>query len=191
MMGEIDKRYGKMMFTAMRDTGHKKRYMQDAMNVSGKTIYNWENGYSYPTIKQLAEWFDIIGADLIVYWNYYFNADQTESDADDKKIKRQLHDTIDQYTPRRRALLHFILCGKHGADMDGLINLTVCYLQTQWKDRIVQAAMILSNYRLNRELKKHPISPNCDLISKSIQSCSESYIAGKEGYRIKQSEKIK
>lgn len=189
--GNIDKRYGKMMFTAMKDCGRTRRIMMDAMQVSSKTIYNWENGYSYPNVKQMSEWFDILGADMNLYYNIFFCSDrmQGSSSMSDNEIRRKLHEQIDSYTKRRRALLHFILCGKHGADIDSLINLTVCYLQTQWKDRIVQAALTLSNYRLNRERKEYPIEPNTDLLHATIQTCSESYISGQDGYNIKGSKK--
>lgn len=178
-----DNRYGEMMIKAMNDAGKSRSYMARQMGVAPKTVYNWEVANYYPTVKQMDEWFDILHMDQQAYKNEVFRID--EKGNDNKQITKDLHNAIDSYTPRRRSLLHFILCGKHGADIDTILNLFVAYLQTLWKDRIVQSALALSNYRLNKEKKNYDVVPNCDLISKSILACSESYINGQEGYKIK------
>jgi transcriptional regulator with XRE-family HTH domain len=180
----MDKRYGKMMQFAREETGRSRNFMADSLDVTTKTIWSWENGYSYPNAKQLFDWFKVLGSDIQIYMNCYFTTDGKHEVSNDKEITKELHKMIDSYKPRRRELLHYILCGKHGADMDALMNLEVAYLQTTWKDRIVQSAMILSNYRMNKERRQQKVEPNTDLISESIKSCAESYINDRAGYSI-------
>lgn len=185
----MDKKIAKMLIASREDVGKTRQYMIDSMQISSKTLWNWENSLSYPNAKQLFEWFDILNVDIQQYINHYYSNDECYA-MDDKQIKKDLHREIDYSTSRRRKLLHFILCSKHSGDMDGFLNLMVAYLQTQWKDRIAQSALIMTNYRLNREKKVHPVTPNVNLVDKSIKSCSESYMQGKEGYKLTKKDSI-
>ena len=179
----------KMLIASREDVGKSRKFMCDTMNITTKTLWNWENGYSYPTALQLFEWFDILNVDINLYINHYYTNDEYIATGD-KEIKKELHKEIDNATPRRRQLLHYILCQQHSGDMDGFLNVMVAYLQTQWKDRIAQSALIMTNYRLNKENKKCTVEPNVTLVDRSIKKCSESYMQGTDGYRLTNKDKL-
>lgn len=178
--------YGEMMKEARESANVSREYIADKMNTTYKTVWNWENGFIEPRIGQFFDFFTVCGVNVMTYLNHYMNNDDMDGyeDMSEKQVTSELHAEIDTYTYRRKCLLHFILKGKHGANLDAQLNKEVAHLQSGMQARIIDNVLELSNYRLSKSNKQFPIIPNTKLMHIASLEASKAYIEGKEAYTI-------
>ncbi len=80
-----------------------------------------------------------------------------------------------------------MLDADHGTDVDAFLNLCICYLFTDLKDKITQAALIKTNYDLSHNWSEGKgIQPDGELVRKAILSASEAYRKGLKKYNLKE-----
>lgn len=84
-------------------------------------------------------------------------------------------------------MLYNIIYADHGTDVEAFLNLCICYLFTDLKDKISQAALIKTNYELSHNWSEGKgIQPDSELIKKAIISASQAYRKGLKKYNIKE-----
>lgn len=179
-------KYGGIMLQARTDSGKSRDYVAEKMGITYKTVWSWENSISEPQISQFFEFFNVIGINVKSYINKCLNYDDIRdyTSADEAQITADLHKEIDSYTYRRKSLLHFILLGSHGADMDAELNKEVAHLQTDWHGRVTNTVLELSNYRLGKSKKEFPVYPNTELVHNASIQASKCIIEGRDGYIV-------
>lgn len=178
-------KYGAIMMQAREDSGYSRDYVAEKLDVTYKTVWSWENNASEPQISQFFEYFKVIGINVKSYINKFMNYDDIKNDEQsEKKITDELHKEIESYTKRRKSLLHFILIGQHGADIDAELNKEVAHLQTKLQGRVTNTVLELSNYRLNKTGKQYPIYPNTELVHNASIEAAKAIIEGRDGYII-------
>lgn len=71
MKMETDKRSASIFSLSREMAGLSQEYIALEMEVSRKTVWSWENGFSYPSMKQLFEWFKILNENPYPYLYSY------------------------------------------------------------------------------------------------------------------------
>lgn len=191
---ETDKRSADIFRRGRELAGMSKEDVALEIGVSRKTIWSWENGFSYPTMKQLFEWFKSLQLNPYPYlYSYYqdvdippYCEDVTQSLAISDK-RRCVRDFVSYSDERTIDMLYNIIYAEHGTDVDAFLNLCICYLFTDLKDKITQAALIKTNYELSHNKNEGKgIQPDGELVRKAILSASEAYQNGLKKYNLKE-----
>lgn len=179
------KKVWEMMIQAREISGVSRQQVADRMNVSYKTVWNWENRKYEISAGQLFDYFEAIGIDIKSSINSHFNNDNIVGyDLSEKQIKDELCTEIRSYTIRMASMLHFILKGKHGANIEALLNSILTHLMTNLSGRCMNVVLQLTNYRLHKSDKDFGIKPNTRLVHEASIKASKSIIEGKNGYVI-------
>ena len=66
---ELDNHIADVLKKSRNDAGKTQEYLSEQLEVSRKTIENWENGSVSPSIKQFTKWFRVLGLDMVRYMN--------------------------------------------------------------------------------------------------------------------------
>lgn len=184
---EMNERIALMLCRARTSKGKSQEYMAKALGVSKKTIQNWEDGYSTPTLGKSSEWFKALGLQPMPYFlELMYPEFDVDSSSDDAAISEALHKAIDMRTPKEKRMLLFILYGDHGSSPSGILQLIVAHLYTPLRDRLNVAQNILTNYLIADSQKKlrskDHVKPDVELLKKSIKQGYETVLNGKEDY---------
>ena len=191
---ETDKRSANIFSLSREMSGLSQEYIALEMEVSRKTIWSWENGFSYPNMKQLFEWFKILNENPYPYLYSYFadidipkGCDDVTQSMDISDKKRCLRDFVTYAGDRTVDMLYNIIYAEHGTNVEAFLNLCICYLFTDLKDKISQAALIKTNYELSHNWSEGKgIQPDSELVKKAIISASKAYRKGLKKYNLKE-----
>lgn len=193
---ETDKRAADIFTKGRERAEMSKEKVALELGVSRKTVWSWENGFSYPNFKQLFDWFKTLQINPFPYlYAYYADIDvpqNCENIAQALPIsgkRRCVMDFVSYADNRLIEMLYEILYGDHGSDVNAFLNLCLEYLQCDPKDKITQAALIKTNHDLSKNKNNNiGIQPDAELVRKAIISASEAYMKGLKKYNIKESE---
>lgn len=173
-----------MFRSAREDAGKSQDYMAKALNVSKKTVQNWESGYSSPSQLHGFQWFYALGVSPFPYYLKLFYP--SDYGMDDEGIEKELINVIHDMPPRAKANLLYILKGKHGSVPASVLDMVVAHLHVPLKDRLIVASTILNNYRLEEARKKlineGEAMPDIDRLSRAIVNATEAVILNNKEY---------
>ena len=172
-------------------SGVSQEYMAERLNVSKKTIQNWEKGESSPSMWQGFEWFRVLGINPLRYFlNYIYPeafSDLT-SENSDKEVKEALIEYISNATPTEHRQLLFLIAGEHGSDWYGLLQMMTAHCHTSMQSRVAAARTILDNYHIEEAngklIQPEHILPDIDILERSINGGKEAAKQGSAGYSI-------
>lgn len=191
---ETDKRSADIFRRGRELAGMSKEDVALELGISRKTLWSWENGYSYPTMKQMFDWFKALQLNPYPYlYSYYQDRDipvECQDVTQSLKIsdkRRCLRDFVSYADERTIDLMYNMIYAEHGTDVDAFLNLCICYLFTDLKDKITQAALIKTNYDLSHNGNNETgIQPDGELVRQAIISASEAYKKGLKKYNLKE-----
>lgn len=153
-----------------KKAGKSQEFMAAEMDLSRRTIQNWEGGISAPTISQCLEWYEILDLSPLPYlFSYVHPIIETLKPKDDSdEIKAGLYELIETLPEEGLRQLFYILKGDHGSSPRGILNMVTAYLQTDMFSRVSICNLILTNYLLSAKKKtltgSEDIQPNTDFI---------------------------
>lgn len=182
------KRFSKIFYKSRMDAGVSQEYIAAELRVSPRTVQNWEYGVSSPSFFQSTEWFRALGLNpLPYYFDYvYPNFEGVKSDDPDEKVKDLLMEIVATLTSDDMRRLLFLLYGNHGSSPHAVLNMITAHLQTPINDRVAQAAVILHNYEMEKEIgnivRPNNIQPDIELLRDSIKSGKMAAVKDKKGY---------
>lgn len=171
------------MILAKARIGRKKSQESLALSlgVARKTIQNWENDISSPSIKQAIDYFKALGLSPLPALLEYLYPELKDQFQDKRKELQVLIsdlplETIDQ-------LLN-LFYGEHGSSPRAIMNLLSAHLETPMKDRVSNGSLIVKNYELAK--KKHKtlerVKVDLELLHQALQEGEEAFVKGSEAY---------
>lgn len=174
-----------------RRKGKKKQEeMAEALDVSVKTVQNWEGGKYEPTVSQVILWFKLTGENPIPYLLAYVYPDKFGLDLDnmeDALAVGEAYATITKnLTIRDKKALTYLFSGAHGSSPSSVVQLTLAHLNNPLIDRIFVAEHILEQYRYNaykdQLVGTDANRPDVDVLERAIAAAKESIRDGHGGY---------
>lgn len=176
-----------MLRSSRYASGKSQEYMAKQLGVSKRTIQNWEDGASSPTIAQAYDWFNILcmPPQPFLLKILYPDVDSNKFDDDAEMDKALLKLARDLPMHTKRKLL-FILEGKHGSSPTSIIDLMVANLQTPLRDRLNICQNILINYELSEALGQltdiKSVHPSVDNLKNALMRGIEAVRERKNSY---------
>lgn len=158
------------------ESGKSQEYMAFELGVTRRTILNWENGISEPSVGQTVSWFKLTGKNPIPYLLQYTYPDMNKISPkdDDAKILAALMQLINDLPAEGVRQLMYLFFGNHGSSPRAVLQMITAHLQTPMKDRIAHGQLIATNYeiakRTNTLAQPNHIQPDCDTLNAAIET---------------------
>lgn len=169
------------------DAGKSQEYVAKKLCVAKRTVQNWENGISSPTLDKALEWFDILGLQPLPYFlNLLYDDfsavddDLTEKQVEDLLIKRVRNCS---YAAKKKML--FILSNNHGSSVAGVLEMLTAHLHVPLKDRLNVAQNIILNYEIaksQRLVKQSNVLPNIEILKMSFENAKTAVLNNENEY---------
>lgn len=98
IMDNSARKFSDVFLRSRYDAGKTQAYMAKAMNVSVRTVQNWETGVSCPSQTQTFDWFVKLGAQSLPYYLDYLYPDlkRITADSPTEDIDKALCEIIEQ-----------------------------------------------------------------------------------------------
>lgn len=166
---------------ATRNEANKtQEYMAFELGVSRRTILNWENGVSEPSIGQAIAWFKLVDKNPIPFLLQitYPDMDKISYKDDDAKILSALMQLINDLPAEGVRQLMYLFFGNHGSSPRAVLQMVTAHLQTPMKDRIAHGQLIATNYELakrtNTLSKPKHIQPDLEFLNSAITAAKSA-----------------
>ena len=107
--------------TTRNESGKSQEYMSFELGVTRRTILNWENGVSEPSIGQTIKWFKLVDKNPIPFLLQctYPNMDKISYKDEDSKILASLMQLINDLPAEGVRQLMYLFFGNHGSSPSG------------------------------------------------------------------------
>lgn len=164
------------------ESGKSQEFMAFEIGVTRRTVINWENGVSEPSVSQAITWFKLLDKNPIPYLLQitYPDMDKISYSDPDAKILAALIQIINDLPAEGVRQLMYLFFGNHGSSPRAVLQMLTAHLQTPLKDRINQSQLIATNYELAQKTgtlaqPKH-IQPDLDFLNASIAEAKEAVL---------------
>lgn len=169
------------------DAGYTQEDLAEELDISRRTVSDWETGKSSPDMFQVLEGFRFMHQDPMSYYYQYIYPDYRNVDHDqDKIITHQLLHLIPQLPITLRREILFVLYGGHGSSAVAVINLMTAHLHTTLRCRLIPANIIYDDYLIEQALDNlicpDNIHPNVDLLANAIRQAEASVYKDDDHY---------
>ena len=151
---EYMKKFAEIHCLARLNSNKSQEYMAEALNVSKRTIQNWESGETCPSFFQSIEWFKVLNINPFPYYFkiiYPQKMDVNPND-NDEKIEEAFYTLMQNISIEDKRALLYLYYGKHGSSPHSIIQLLLAHLHLPMSFRINDACNINTNYKLAKEL---------------------------------------
>lgn len=158
------------------EAGISQEYMALELGVTRRTILNWENGVSEPSISQAVAWFKLVNKNPIPYLLQYTypDMDKISPNDNDAKILSSLMQVINDLPAEGVRQLMYLFFGNHGSSPRAVLHMITAHLQTPMKDRIAHGQLIATNYELAKRTgnlsKPAHIQPDYECLLSEIEN---------------------
>lgn len=192
---EVKQKFADMWRKSREDANKSQAYMAKKLDVSKKTVQNWESGVSCPSQEKGFEWFDALGVPPLPYYLnlLYKGVFDVKPSSDDDRIELALLTAIKTLTPAEKRKIFYLLYGNHGSSPAGVLDLVTAYLHTPLMARLNVAANIISNYELaetyDYTVNPDNIRPDISFLINSYETAKQAVIDHKTSYFTKDSNK--
>ena len=172
------------------ESGMSQTRLADEIGVNKKTIVNWEQGASQPSIQHIIEWFKACGVNPMRYMLEYISPEKiNEVDYEsDQAIDEAFEKLSSMISPNDKRAILYIYYGKHGSSPASVMQMLLAHLHNPLKDRISIAIHIATHYRLNESINALVggmlPKPNLKMLDEAILSAAESVKNDKAGYMV-------
>lgn len=166
--------------TTRNQSGKSQEYMAFELGVSRRTIINWENGVSEPSIGQAINWFKFTNKNPIPFLlqNVYPDMDKISSTDSDSKILASLMQLINELPAEGVRQLMYLFFGDHGSSPRAVLQMLTAHLQTPIKDRIAHGQLIATNYEIAKRTctlsRPDHIQPDLNCLNNAIEDAKNA-----------------
>ena len=183
------KRFAKIWTTSRADAGKTQEYMAKGLGVSKKTIQNWENAVTSPSLFDGSEWFRVLGMNPLPYYLAFLfpeSFDGIEPDASDEAIEKALMLLIKNSTSVEKRELLYLMAGQHGSPWYSLLQLFTAHCHTSMHSRVNAARLVLENYEIEEKTGKlvcpDNIRPDIEMLRNAVDMGREAAVSSSPGY---------
>lgn len=162
------------------ESGKSQEFMAFELGVTRRTILNWENGVSEPSVSQTIKWFSLVNKNPIPFLLQitYPDMDKISHKDNDSRILTSLMQIINDLPAEGVRQLMYLFFGNHGSSPRAVLQMITAHLQTPLKNRIAHAELIATNYELakrtNSLAKPEHIQPDFDCLTQAIISAKNA-----------------
>lgn len=161
-------RCAKLMREARQRHNVSQMFIADSLNITRKTVQNWENGATAPTVPQVIAWFTLLGESPMPAFLSYMYPDTTFTAKDSFSASDCFYNNFRHLTSEAIDMLGYICKGKHGSSPHALLNLITAYCHLPLRCKIQTSGSIVDQYRIALEYGDlntlNCILPNIDCI---------------------------
>lgn len=175
--------FTQMHATARTKAGKSQEYMAAEMNVSKKTVQNWEKGISSPTFFQSLEWFRILNINpfpLYLELVYPKKLKGLKSSDSEEKTNEAFDALVETLPLSAKQALLYLFFGEHGSNPNAVIQLLLAHLHTPRQTRVVQSLLTAHMYEIEQErgnlICENDIMPNMETLNEEIMRARISAI---------------
>ena len=187
-MDSVEEQVAVMLRTVRDKSGISRDFMSKQLDVSKKTIQNWEEGYSLPNIKHFYNWFKV--CDFPLYPSMLrmnnpalMTITANSSDEEVREAFRNVIDTMDIHYMRQHFLEMF---GETGTAPEGMGEVKTAYLHLPMYVKVGIAEIICTQFEIaqarNELVKPDIVMPNIDILKNYIDKAKQAVINGKSTY---------
>lgn len=154
-----------------------------SLGVARKTIQNWENDVSSPSITQAIDYFKTLGLSPLPALFEYLYPELKDQFQDNREELMLLISDLPAETISQ--LLH-LFYGEHGSSPRAIMNLISAHLETPMKDRVSNGSLIVKNYELAKKKNKIPgrVKVDLEFLHKALEEGEEAFVKGEDAYVI-------
>lgn len=156
------------------ESGKSQEFMSLELNVTRRTILNWENGVSEPTVSQAIAWFQLAGKNPLPYLlqTVYPEMDKISYKDKDARILASLIQIINDLPAEGVRQLMYLFFGNHGSSPRAVLQMITAHLQTPMKNRIAHGQLVSTNYKIAEKTsaltQPNHIQPDLDYLDSAI-----------------------
>ena len=161
--------------TTRNQSGKSQEFMALELDITRRTILNWETGVSEPSVSQAIRWFKLADKNPIPYLLQitYPDMDKISHKDDDARILASLMQLINDLPAEGVRQLMYLFFGDHGSSPRAVLQMVTAHLQTPMKDRIAHGQLVSTNYEiaLKTDSIAHPdhIQPDLEFLNEAIK----------------------
>lgn len=182
-------RLGTMLANARIKTNLSQEHMAMELGVSRNTIINWEKGLSQPNVDQCFKWFNILGINPMKPFLEYLYPQTFKNvtpKSEDEDIKSCVLQYINSMPPKSVRQLAYLFFGEHGSSPISLLELFTAYLHLNMRSKVAIASSVATAYdmsvRCNDTICNDNVSPDFELVNKSIEKAKDAVVNNQLGY---------
>lgn len=184
-----DEYLSKMLSDARYASKLSQEQIAQHLNVSRKTVANWEAGISAPTFDMVLKWFNVCDEPIYPYVMKYLHPDELEKmtpKSTSKEVTKALHICIEQLDEHYQKELLYILTGSHFSNPFGILDLFTAYLHVPLDLRMNVADNIVNNFLFAKArdflVSNDNVMPDLGNLDKCKSSAREAIYSGKKTY---------
>lgn len=172
------------------EAGISQEYMALELGVTRRTILNWENGISEPSVSQAIAWFKLANKNPIPYLLQYTypDMDKISPKDNDTKILTALMQIINDLPAEGVRQLMYLFFGNHGSSPRAVLQMITAHLQTPMRDRIAHGQLVATNYEISQRTgslaRPNNIQPDLEFLNAAIDAAKNAVEKNAKEYSV-------
>ncbi len=186
---DLSNRLAGMLARSRFAGGRSQEYMARALGVSRKTVQNWEDGLSAPSLLIAMEWFEALGVPMYPYIMEVLYPNEIEgisAGSDISDLRRALQCYVDELDDLHARELLFLLYGSHGSSPTGSLDALTAYLHLPLSMRCLITDSIVTHYEMAADLgllqNTEHVAPCVDTLERYLDTARAAVRGGKQSY---------
>lgn len=187
-------RFAKIHADARKKAGKSQEYMALELNVSKKTVQNWESGASCPDLFASMEWFRALDVNPLPYYaQIIYDFDLSANS--DTTVDEQFSNICNSMSTEAKKAVLYIMQGNHGSDPVAILQLMLAHLGTPMATRVTRAHLVALEYEMQQKLGGIKTDdygiPDMEYLNAAISEAQEAAIQHKSTYDMTEKRKFK
>lgn len=184
------------VYDALRESralsGKSQEYIAMEMGVARKTVQNWENGISEPSIGQAFQWFNLLGISPLPYFYQLLHANMEGISGKDElpRLQKAMYQVLDTLPEESIRQLLYLFYGTHGSSPRAILNMLTAHLQSPMEERVTNGTIILKGYEMAKRKERltdtDHVQPDVELLRRAIDKGEDAAVENKGAYVLKE-----
>lgn len=166
--------------------GVSQQYLADILGVARRTVINWENGFTSPTVTQVIEWFSVLGESPLPAFLSYMYPNSKHTSLSCYRTLQMVSDRFRHFTYEGLEMLLFISSGNYGSSPHAVLNLWTAYCHLPLAARVNLCNAILQQYDLSTQYGNlslpDVVLPDIASVEAARDKAIQAVKNGKDGY---------